>query len=379
MSISNVPNNLNSSGDSKIAVSEPTVITSPTKSEAQPNPKSTFKNKNSSASAEELTALHAEYELKQLCKIAEKSHNKKNIQALENNLGKIENATAGAALGEIVASSISATAEACHQGKFNPLDMPADTIMYGLNSVMEYFTNAKLSPKVQGNLVNIAGKLGLKEATTQSNKQAYFAENKDKVFATILKSGSMLNAGFSALGLLIPNKKHEAGDNKLLEAFKLVGKNALALPSLLMFLTYSGKISNANKLKKLDPKNVDAKAATMTGFEDLICGLEALALISRQTLCAAFPDLSKPLKAASGMLFSGLSYVNANNSLKESESEEDSNLSKNKFLHEKLPEMIYPTVNKIAGLCGINLAETEKFDLKKVTEQITNGFKLNLN
>ncbi|NQY80146.1 MAG: hypothetical protein HRT47_07530 [Candidatus Caenarcaniphilales bacterium] len=307
--------------------------------------------------------VEAEAELKKELLNKEIKSLNADYQHLENQTNQIEDFTAKTAIVEMGLGLLSMALE----GKFN-----GDNFIYVVNSAFEFISNStkKLPDGFKKFMLDGAKLFGMKfnpESEQSEEKESpiskIFENNKEKVLAMYLKGLSLFIVGLSGLDYL--NKRSKPPEDPISHPFKHLSKLAssliMAIPALPMLGTFSTKRKLADLMLEAKPQDTNAEALKLTGNEDFLCFMEASFLGARKLLTSLFPKHENIMELVASISLSGLSFMNANSTLKECEGLENGNLFKSKFMSKDLPNMIYDGSREaLSKLAKLELDSSEK-------------------
>lgn len=324
----------------------------------------------------EKNALEREAELKKELLNKEIKSLSNDYRHLEKQTNQIEDFTAKTSVLEMGLGLLSMGLE----GKFN-----GDNFIYVVNSAFEFISNStkKLPDGFKKFMLDGAKLLGMKFNPSSENldeKESkiskLFENNKEKVLALYLKGLSLFTVGLSGVDYL--NKRSKPPENTISHPFKHLSKLAsslvMAIPALPMLGTFSTKRKLADLMLEAKPKDTNAEALKLTGNEDFLCFMEASFLGARKLLTSLFPKHENIMELIASLSLSGLSFMNADSTLKECEGLENGNFFKSKFMSKELPGIIYENSRKALNkLFKIELDSTEK--LASTAKRIFNSKK----
>ena len=259
------------------------------------------------------------------------------------------------------------------EGKFN-----GDNFIYIVNSAFEFISNStkKLPESFQKLMIDGAKLFGIKFNTNPEGEEDndkisnIFENNKEKILAVYLKGLSVLTVGLSSADYLskrMSDKEVDSIQHPLKHLAKFASSLIMAVPALPMLGTFSTKRKLADLMLEAKPKDTQAEALKLTGNEDFLCFMEASFLGARKLLTSLFPKHENILELVASLSLSGLSFVNADCTLKECDGLETGNFFKSNFMSKDLPNALYEgsrkLLNKFAKLkldSSEQLMQTEK-------------------
>ena len=304
-----------------------------------------------------------------------------NYKELEKEGEKIEDFTAKAALMEIGLGLTSMLLE----GKVN-----GDNSIYVINSGFELISNStkSLPSPLKKMMIDGAQLLGMKlneaseevdpiENTDAESKKPeqtideIYENNREKILASYLKILSLFTMGLSTISFIGKNRKPASSEeiHPMKRITKIASSLIMAIPAFPMLGTYSAKHKFAEQMLKANPKDPNAEALELTANEDFLCFTEASFLGARKLLTSLVPKHENLMELVASFALSGLSFMNANNTLKDCDGLESNNFFKSELMSKKLPTMLYEGTRKVLNnIAGLELFSTER--LQKIEEKI---------
>jgi hypothetical protein len=293
---------------------------------------------------------------------------------LEKNALKVENFTASTALFEMIIG----TASMLLEGKFS-----GDNFMYIVNSAEELLANKtkSLPESVKGIMLKGAKLLGLNiEEDGKNSITKQFENNEDRIIATYVRSLSVLGIAASSYDHIRTKNSIYKTSGTLKKLSKFASSAIMLIPALPMLATYSAKHSLADLMLKVKTKNPYANKLKLTANEDFICFNEALLLGVRKLLSNLLPNHKRIIELSASLVSSVLGVANANATLSGKETEgANNNFFNSELMTKKLPQGLYPAVQKSFELIGLKLPKQDTLnkvgtvinhEIKKINEKI---------
>lgn len=274
-------------------------------------------------------------------------------QNLATNALKVEDFTANTALFEMIIG----TASMLLEGKFS-----GDNFMYIVNSAEELLANkTKSMPEsVKGLMLKGAKLLGLNIDDDKNSLNKQFENNEDRIIATYVRSLSVLGIAASAYDHIRTKNSILKTSETLRKISKFASSAIMLIPALPMLATYSTKHSLADLMLKIKTKNPYANKLKLTANQDFTCFNEALLLGVRKLLSNVLPNHKRIIELSASLVSSVLGIFNANATLSGKETERSkNNLFNSDMMTRKLPQGLYPVVQKSFESLGLKLPKQD--------------------
>jgi hypothetical protein len=269
---------------------------------------------------------------------------------LEKNALKVENFTANTALFEIFIGVASMLLEGKYTG---------DNFVYVVNSVAELLANKtkSLPESAKGLMLKGAKLLGLNIDDDKNSLNKQFENNEDRIMATYVRGLSILGIVASGYDHIRTKNSIHKTSGTLRKISKFASSAIMLIPALPMLATYSAKHSLADLMLKIKTKNPYANKLKLTANEDFICFNEAVLLGVRKLLSNLLPNHKRIIELSASLVSSVLGITNANATL--SGKETKNNFFNSELMTKKLPQNLYPIVQKSFESLGLKLPKQD--------------------
>jgi hypothetical protein len=269
---------------------------------------------------------------------------------LEKNALKVENFTANTALFEIFIGVASMLLEGKYTG---------DNFVYVVNSVAELLANKtkSLPESAKGLMLKGAKLLGLNIDDDKNSLNKQFENNEDRIMATYVRGLSILGIVASSYDHIRTKNSIHKTSGTLRKISKFASSAIMLIPALPMLATYSAKHSLADLMLKIKTKNPYANKLKLTANEDFICFNEAVLLGVRKLLSNLLPNHKRIIELSASLVSSVLGITNANATL--SGKETKNNFFNSELMTKKLPQNLYPIVQKSFESLGLKLPKQD--------------------
>jgi hypothetical protein len=197
--------------------------------------------------------------------------------------------------------------------------------------------------------------LNIDDDKNSINKQ--FENNEDRIIATYVRGLSILGIVASGYDHIRTKNSIHKTSGTLRKISKFASSAIMLIPALPMLATYSAKHSLADLMLKIKTKNPYANKLKLTANEDFICFNEAVLLGVRKLLSNLLPNHKRIIELSASLVSSVLGITNANATL--SGKETKNNFFNSELMTKKLPQNLYPIVQKSFESLGLKLPKQD--------------------
>lgn len=272
---------------------------------------------------------------------------------IENSALKVENFTANTALFEMIIG----TASMLLEGKFS-----GDNFMYIVNSAEELLANKtkNMPESIKGLMLKGAKLLGLNIEDDKKPLNKQFENNEDRIIATYVRSLSILGIAASTYDHIRTQNSIPKTSETLRKISKFASSAIMLIPALPMLATYSAKHRLAELMLQIKTKNPYANKLKLTANQDFTCFNEAVLLGVRKLASNLLPNHKRIIELSASLVSSVLGIANANATLSGKETEAGkSNFFNGELMTKKLPQTLYPIVQKSFESLGLKLPKQD--------------------